>query len=154
MTARALAPAALIAALALAGCGRIVVLHDALSATEHNDLGVAYERAGKPALAAREYRKALRRDSRLAIARVNLGNLAAAAGRWDDAEREYRKALRVRPDDADALNNLAAALVRRGRRLDEAEALARRAIAIGGRDSLYRATLEEVRRARDEPPDR
>jgi Flp pilus assembly protein TadD len=136
------------ALLGLAGCGHIVVLRDPLSAAEHNDLGVAYERAGKTELAAREYGKAVRLDRRFAVAQVNLGNLAAGAGHWGQAERRYRAALRARPDDADAMNNLATALLHRRRRLDEAQTLASRAVALGGRDSLYRATLAEVRDAR------
>ena len=137
-----------VAILALAGCGHLVVLHDPLVASEHNDLGVVYERAGRTELAAREYRKALRLDPKLTIARVNLGNLAAGRGKWREAERCYRAALRIRADDPDALNNLALALVRQGRGLDEAERLAGRALALGGRDSLYQATLDEVRLAR------
>ena len=43
------------------------------------------------------------------------------------------------------MNNLAVALLRQRRRLDEAHALAERAVAAGGeRDSIYRATLAEV----------
>ena len=152
MTARArLAAVALAAALAapLGACSHLVVLHDALSPSEHTDLGVAYERTAQPRLAAAEYRRALRLDRRQVRARVNLGNLAGARGDWRGAEREYRRAVRLAPADADALNNLAYALVRRGRRLDEAERLAARAAASGGaRDSIYRATLDEVRAAR------
>jgi Flp pilus assembly protein TadD len=132
----------------LSGCSRIVVLHDALSAEEHCDLGVVYEREGRLDLAGREYRRSLARDASLTRARVNLGNVEAARGRLDRAERCYRRALRDRPEDGDALNNLAVVLVRRNRQLDEAERLALRAVAGGGRDSLYRATLEEVRAAR------
>jgi len=140
---------ALAALAALGGCSRIVILNDALTAAEHNDLGVAYERQGKLQLAGREYRRALRRDSRYARARVNLGNLAAASGRWSEAERCYRRALGDAPVDADALNNLAVALLRQMRRLDEAEALALRAVeAAGAADSIPRATLSEVRAAR------
>src|SRR5262245_16035784 len=138
---------ALVFALSLTGCGHLVVLNDPLSAVEHNDLGVAYERSGHVDLAKREYKKALKRDSRFAVARVNLGNLAAASGRWPEAERCYRKALAHRPDDADAMNNLATVLLKRGGDLKEAERLAKRAVAIGGRDSLYRATLSEVQGA-------
>ena len=48
--------------------------------------------------------------------------------------------------DADAMNHLAIALLRQGRQLDEARALAERAVAAGGeRDSIYRATLAEVK---------
>ena len=139
-------------AATLAGCSHIVVLNDPLTAAEHNDLGVAYESAGKPGLAMRQYRAALRLDPRFVRARVNLGNLEAAAGRWRRAEDCYRRALRAVPDDADALNNRAVALVRQRRGLAEAESLAIRALEVGaGRDSLYRATLAEVRAARGKP---
>jgi Flp pilus assembly protein TadD len=130
---------------ALSGCAHIVLLHDPLTASEHNDLGVAYEAGGHPDLAAREYRKALALDPRDARARVNLGNVEAAGGRWGDAERCYRRALRDSAADYDAMNNLAVALLRQGRGLDEARALSERAVAAGGaRDSVYRATLAEV----------
>ena len=135
-------------ALALLGCSRFAILHDALSANEHNDLGVAYESSGDRQAAAREYRRALRGDPRLSRARVNLGNVEAAAGRWKSAEHQYRLALAVAPGDADARNNLAVALLRRRRSLDEAEWLARSAVALAGRrDTIARATLSEVRAA-------
>lgn len=144
--------AALACALAASGCSRIVVLHDPLTAPEHNDLGVAYEAQGRPDLAAREYRRALQRDPRFGRARLNLGNVEAAAGRWARAEREYRRAMTDLPGDPDPPNNLAVALLRRGRALDEAEALASKAVDLAaGRDSLYRATLAEVRAARARP---
>lgn len=145
---RLFAAAAVLALAALAGCGWLVVLHDPLSASEHNDLGVAYERSGRLDLAAREYRRALSMNPALSRARVNLGNVHAARAEWPDAERCFRRALRDSVTDADAMNNLAAVLLRRGRRLDEARALAERAVAAGGaRDSIYRATLEEIRAA-------
>ena len=151
MRARALRLALL--AAAIAGCSHIVVLNDPLTAAEHNDLGVAYEAAGKHDLALREYRKALKLDPGLVRARVNLGNLESAAGRLDRAEDCYRRALRDAPGDADALNNLAVTLVRRSRSLAEAESLAVKAVAAGGaRDSIYRATLAEVRAARATQP--
>jgi Flp pilus assembly protein TadD len=145
---RARSVLALAACVTLGGCGHLVVLNDPLTAAEHSDLGVSYERAGRADLAEREYKKAIHKDDRLAVAHLNLGNLHAARNDWSGAERCYRDALRVKPEDADALNNLALALVRRDRRLDEAEALASHAVTIGGRDSLYRATLDEVRAAR------
>jgi tetratricopeptide (TPR) repeat protein len=141
-----------VSAAALPGCSRIVVLHDPLTAPEHNDLGVAYEAEGRLDLAGREYRRALKKDPRFGRARLNLGNVEAAAGRWTRAEREYRHALLDLPGDPDPPNNLAVALLHRGRCLDEAESLAVRAVGLaGGRDSLYRATLAEVRAARAAP---
>lgn len=142
-----------LAVVLLAGCSHIVVLRDALTAPEHNDLGVAYETRGEEALAEREYRKALRLDPRFARARLNLGNLEAKRERWSRAERLYRRALADAPGDPDIMNNLAVTLVHRERRLEEAEGLARRAVAAGGaRDSVYRRTLGEVRSARRLPP--
>ena len=136
-------------AAAAAGCSRIVVLHDPLTAPEHNDLGVAYEAQGRLDLAAREYRRALRREPGYGRARLNLGNVEAAAGRWARAEHAYRRAMADLPGDPDPPNNLAVALLRRRRALVEAESLAVRAVALAaGRDSLYRATLAEVRAAR------
>lgn len=130
------------------GCAHLVLLHDPLTANEHNDLGVAYESGGKLDLAAKEYRKALRLDSGLTRARVNLGNIEAANGRWGRAEHHYRLALRDSSTNYDAMNNLAYALLQQGRHLGEARALAERAVASGTeRDSVYRATLEEVKSA-------
>jgi len=139
----------LLCALGVVGCGRFVLLHDPLTAAEHNDLGVAYESAREPELAAREFRKALSIDPSFAQARINLGNVHAAGQRWAAAERCYRRSLRDAPMNPDALNNLAVALVRQQKDLDEAQALAARAVGIGGaRDSIYRETLSEVERAR------
>ena len=142
----------LLAALATlflsAGCSRIVILNDPLSAAEHNDLGVAYERQGLHTLAAEEYRRAIHKEPTYARARVNLGNLEAAEGRWKDAERTYREALRHAPNDVDALNNLAVALLRQGK-LDAAEGLARRAVTAAGHSNpIPMATLQEVREAK------
>lgn len=132
--------------LAAGGCSHLVVLHDPLSASEHNDLGVAYERSGESKLAASEYRKALSINPRLIRPRVNLGNLSAGAGKWEEAARDYRRALRD-SSDADAMNNLAVALLRLGKG-GEARTWAEKAVALGGpSDSVYRATLDEVRAA-------
>ncbi|MEO7868635.1 MAG: tetratricopeptide repeat protein [Candidatus Eisenbacteria bacterium] len=140
---------ALISVAFLGGCAHLVVLHDALSPNEHNDLGVVYESRGELDLAAKEYRRALRLDSHNARARVNLGNIEAAGADWKSAEKHYRLALRDSSTSYDAMNNLAIALVRQHKRLDEALALAERASASGGqRDTVYRATLAEVRAGR------
>jgi Flp pilus assembly protein TadD len=143
-----LAVAALMLA-SLSGCSHFVVLHDPLSAAEHNDLGVAYEAKGELDLAASEYRHALRLDPHRAEVRVNLGNIEAARGQWRSAEKCYRRALTDSSTDVDAMNNLAIALLRQDRRLDEARSLAERAVAAGSvRDSIYRATLAEVKAGR------
>lgn len=139
--------AAAAVAVTLQGCSHLVVLHDPLSAAEHNDLGVAYERGGQYSLAATQYRRSLRLDDRQARTWVNLGNVEAAGGRWPAAQKSYRRALREAPGDPDALNNLAVALLHTGGSRDEARTLAAKAVASGGeRDSIYRVTLEEASR--------
>ena len=134
------------AVVACAGCSHLVILHDPLSPAEHNDLGIAYETHGQLDLAKHEYRRAVRIDRHYATAWLNLGNLDARGDRWKQATKHYRRALRFSSADPDVLNNLAVALTRmRPARRDEAERLARRAVAIGGtRDSVYRATLDDV----------
>lgn len=119
---RVLLPLAL-ALLSAAGCSRlprIVVLEDPLSAGEHLDLGVAYERKGELDLAAREYERALRKDSGLVQARINLGNVRLAQKRYGDARAEYLRALEARPGDLDAENNLAWVAIRSGEEVDGA----------------------------------
>ena len=129
----------------MTGCAHLVLLHDPLTASEHNDLGVAYESSGQLDLAAKEYRKVLSLDSHHARSRINLGNIEAAGGRWASAEKCYRRALLDSPNDPDAMNNLAIALLRQGRKLDEALTLSERAVAAGGvRADTYRETLAEV----------
>src|SRR5512141_346456 len=116
----AVAALMLAAAVSLASCAHLVVLHDPLTASEHNDLGVAYESTGQLDLAASEYRRALRLAPHRAQTSVNLGNVEAARGRWRNAEKCYRRALADSATDADAMNNLAITLLRQDRRLDEA----------------------------------
>ncbi|GAB4364430.1 MAG: hypothetical protein Kow00128_06090 [Deltaproteobacteria bacterium] len=124
MTGRRILPpaAALLAALLLLGCGRIpriIVLTDPLSAKEHLELGVAYERKGEPDLAAREYERALRKDRSLVQARINLGNVHLANGEYPKAKEEYREALSVAPEHPEASNNLAWAAILSGTDLEE-----------------------------------
>lgn len=113
------------------GCAlpKVVVLHDPLTAAEHNDLGLAYERQGLYDLAAKEYTKAVKRDMRWATPRFNLGNLAYRQGDLKGAERHYRTALEREAHNADIMNNLANVLVDQGRRA-EALVMIERALAV------------------------
>lgn len=113
------------AVLAAAGCGRmprIIVLTDPLTAGEHLELGVAYERNGEFDLAIREYERALRKDKEFFQARVNLGNVQLAKKEYGKAREEYRKALAIRPGDPEATNNLAWAAILSGEHREEAAA--------------------------------
>ncbi len=118
-----LLPLALAMLPAAAGCSRlprIIVLEDPLSAAEHLDLGVAYERKGELDLAAREYERALGKEAGLVQARVNLGNVRLARKQYGEARREYLRALDVRPGDLDAENNLAWVAILSGDGIDDA----------------------------------
>ncbi len=128
--------AAALAMLPAAGCSRlprIIVLEDPLSAGEHLELGVAYERKGELDLAAREYERALRKDSRFVQARVNLGNVRLAQRKYADARREYLRALDLAPGNLDAENNLAWVAILSGAEIDAA--LARLESALAGAPS-------------------
>ncbi len=140
--------AAIAAAIGSGGCAHLVVLHDPLTASEHNDLGVAYESSGQTDLAAKEYRRVPAPrpapEPRLGQPRQR-GRRRAADGPRRRSATGARCARFRR--DADAMNNLAIALLRQGRDLVEARAWAERAVAAGGeRDSVYRATLAEFDR--------
>ncbi|HEX2254370.1 MAG TPA: tetratricopeptide repeat protein, partial [Thermoanaerobaculia bacterium] len=114
----------------------------------------ALEAAGRPEEAASLYRKLLE-DEPSPLLWTNLGNAETAAGNRDEALAAYRQAVALAPDDGDALNNLAWLLYeRRGEpagdeHLEEAEALARQAVAAGGPDPyLALDTLGRILHAR------
>jgi tetratricopeptide (TPR) repeat protein len=107
-----------------AGCGRmprVIVLTDPLSAEEHMELGVAYERNGEFDLAIREYERALRKEKGFFQARVNLGNVWLGKKEYEKARKEYRNALAIRPGDPEATNNLAWTAILSGEQREEAE---------------------------------
>ena len=113
----------LLVLLLAGGCSRIpriIVLEDPLTAAEHVELGVAYERKGELDLARREYERALRKDGKFYRARVNLGNIFLAKKEYGKAREEYLLALELRPGDAEATNNLSWAAIFSGEGIDEA----------------------------------
>ena len=111
---------------------RVVVLNDPLTPAEHVTLGLTYEAQGRTELAVREYHAALEQEHGYVPAFVGLGNLAFGRGALEEAEAYYHQALAVAPQDPGANNNLAMLYVTRGAGLDEAEWLARQALAQGG----------------------
>jgi Tfp pilus assembly protein PilF len=113
----------LLVLLLAGGCSRIpkiIVLEDPLTAAEHVDLGVAYERKGELDLALREYERALRKDGKSYRARVNLGNVFMAKKEYGKARDEYLLAIELRPGDAESSNNLSWAAIFSEEGIDEA----------------------------------
>ena len=145
----------LLALLLFAGCSRlpkIIVLEDPLTAAEHVELGVAYERKGELDLARREYERALRKDGKFFRARVNLGNIFLAKKEYGKAREEYLLALELRPGDAEAANNLSWAAIFSGEGIDEA--LARMESVVsgpGGRRPTLLDTLGVLRMRANRP---
>lgn len=99
---------------------------DPLTAVEHNNLGVAYEKEGKFELAEREYKMAIDKDSDFTVSIINLGNVYFAQGKLKKAERNYREALDIDPGNINATNNLANLYLEAGKELDTAIELMKR----------------------------
>ncbi len=156
VAARVLLPLALVM-LTAAGCSRlprIVVLEDPLSAGEHLDLGVAYERKGELDLAAREYERALGKDPRLVQARINIGNVRLAQKKYAEARREYLRALDARPGDLDVENNLGWVAIRSGEGIGGAlDRLTAALAAAPSRPPEVLDTLGVLRMRADRPED-
>ncbi len=109
---------------------------------------VQLEDEGKYGLAAHAYREILEDDPRSTLAWTNLGNAEMRADRRPAAEEAFRKALEINPEAADALNNLAWLLYEE-KRIEEAEPIARRAVAAPAPDAWTRLdTLARILAAR------
>ncbi len=138
-------PLPLLFLLVAGGCSRvpkIIVLEDPLTAREHVDLGVAYERKGEQDLARREYERALRKDGKSFRARVNLGNVFLAKKEYGSARGEYLRALELRPGDPEATNNLSWAAIDSGVGIEEA--LARMESVVSGPGGRKPALLDTL----------
>ena len=109
---------------------------------------VVLEEKGDYDEAAREYRRILDEHPDSVLAWTNLGNVEVQRKNVNAAEQAFRKAIALDSIAADALNNLAWLLYEQ-RRLDEAEPLARRAVAAPAPDSWMRLdTLAHIQMAR------
>ncbi|WP_456393031.1 tetratricopeptide repeat protein [Persephonella sp.] len=130
--------------LFISGCSvpRIIVYEDPLSAEEHNDLGVAYEKKGKLQLAEKEYKKAADKKPDWDVPYFNLGNVYFKKGDYSLAEKYYKKALEKNPENTDAMNNLAYLYFIKGR-LSEAYRLIKKAISINHKTE-YIQTMKEI----------
>jgi tetratricopeptide (TPR) repeat protein len=134
-----------------AGCAHLpafVPAADPLDAREHLRLGAAYESQGLKAEAAEQYAAAARREPGLAEAWIAAGNLAYARADWSAAERSFLRALNAAPGHPGAGNNLAMVYLAQGKKLKEAEALARAAAEVDGPYKSYALdTLAQAREA-------
>jgi len=145
----------LLSLLLAGGCSRvprIIVLEDPLTAAEHVELGVAYERKGELDLARREYERALRMDGKFYRARVNLGNVFLAKKEFGKAREEYLLALELRPGDAEATNNLSWVAILSGEGIEDALARMEGVVSgPGGRRPTLLDTLGVLRMHANRP---
>jgi tetratricopeptide (TPR) repeat protein len=101
------------------------------SAEVHATLGLAHLRADRIDDAKRELEAALQRDPASATAKVGLAGIQYAEGerllqqrRYDEAADRFRAALALKPDSAEAANNLGVALASMGRLAEAREQFA------------------------------
>jgi tetratricopeptide (TPR) repeat protein len=131
---------------------RIIVLKDPLSAEEHVNLGVAYEKKGELDAAIKEYKQAAKK---LPVAYLYLGNTYFQRNELEKAETFYKKAIEKEPGTADAYNNLAWLYVRKKENLKEAERLVLKALALNpSKENIYRDTLTKIRQMEQTPRER
>jgi len=136
------------AATLLSACSipRVIIIKDPLTPEEHLNLGVAYERREELDQAIREYQLAAKK---LPIAFLYLGNAYFLKNDWDQAEIYFKRAIEKDSQNAAAHNNLAWLYYQKGTNLEQAEALAQKALELDpSKSSVYRDTLEKVREKR------
>lgn len=121
---------------------KIIILQDPLTPEEHLNLGVIYEKEGHFDAALQEYKRAA---AKLPLAYLYMGNVYLQKNDLTTAEKNYKKALRQIPDNADVANNLAWVYYLKRENLDQAEALARRALKLNpAKEHIYLDTLEKI----------
>lgn len=124
---------------------KVVILNDPLSAEEHLQLGLSYEKKGLLEEAIKHYEDASESDAR---GFLFMGNLYLNQNKYNEAEENYIKAIRKDSNLADAYNNLAWLYCQKGEKLEEAEELVKKAIEIERNNKekikLYENTLQQI----------
>jgi tetratricopeptide (TPR) repeat protein len=116
-----------------------------LTAEEHNDLGVFFERAGLLEPATQHYVAAVQSRPENSYFRMNLGNALLKQRRLREAADTFARAVELDSQNADAMNNLAYANLEMGRNLDDAVRLCQQAVALRpSRSAYYLDTLGAV----------
>ena len=126
----------------ISGCSLpgIVMFNDPLSPEEHMNLGVSYEKQGETDAALREYKTASRE---LPLAYLYIGNAYFQKNDLKQAEKAYKKAIE-KTDDPHAYNNLAWLYYSSDQKLDQAGALARKAVELSPGSQDFLDTLEKI----------
>jgi tetratricopeptide (TPR) repeat protein len=116
-----------------------------LSAEEHNDLGLFFERAGLLGAATDHYVAATQLHPENSYFRMNLGNVLLKQRRLREAVGAFIRALELDAQNADAMNNLAYTYSEMGSNLDEAANLCQQAATLRPtRQAYYLDTLGTI----------
>lgn len=126
-------------ALLFSGCSlpKIIVLHDPLTAEEHDSLGRIYESQGKFDLAGEQYRAALKLDKKRLPSLLLLGDLSYRTRDYPGAESAYVKIIKLDTKNGDARNNLAWVYITTGKDLDKAKDLITEALTLNAAHRPY-----------------
>ena len=108
-----------------------------LSADEHNDQGVFWERTGHLAAAAGNYQEATELAPSNSYFQMNLGNALLRQKLFREAVVAYARAVKLDPGNADAMNNLAWVYCELGANLDESVQLCERAAKLRPSSRAY-----------------
>jgi tetratricopeptide (TPR) repeat protein len=137
--------------LALGSCALpgIAILHDPLTAEEHVNLGVSYERRGELDAALEEYKAAVKK---MPLAYLYAGNVYVQQKRFEDARKSYKKAI-AKTGSPEAYNNLAWLYYTTGADMAEAEQLAMKAVELSPDSETFKDTLRKIRERREGKPD-
>ena len=119
-------------------------------AKAHNNLGVAYGRAGRIADAARAYENAIGADPHLPAPHANLAQICMRQGKRQKALEHFKKAVRLSPDNAHYRYFLGRTLVRLKK---PAEAIDHLEKAVALDPDLYQAHMQlaELYRRQNQP---
>jgi tetratricopeptide (TPR) repeat protein len=133
-------------ALTLSCCTlpRIAILHDPLTAEEHVNLGVSYEKRGELDAALEEYKEAAKQ---LPLAHLYMGNIYFQQKNYVLAERAYQAAIK-KTRAAEAYNNLAWLYFMTDTKMDDAEELATEAVRLLPESEGFKDTLQKIREKR------
>jgi tetratricopeptide (TPR) repeat protein len=116
-----------------------------LSAEEHNDLGLFFERASLLGAATEHYVAATQLHPENSYFRMNLGNVLLKQRRLREAVAAFIRALELDAQNANAMNNLAYTYSEMGSNLDEAAKLCQQAAALRpSRQAYYLDTLGTI----------
>ncbi len=92
----------------------IYLIHDPLTAEEHNDLALVYEGNGEYDLALHHLDVAVKKSPHAPTYLVNRGNLYLKMGKMEDALKNYNKSVSLDPLNVEGVNNLCYARVTGG----------------------------------------